>query len=1313
MNVTDVLEAFDSGGFQVFRVMISILWQSSIVFGAVFGITLVLKRNRAAVRHAIWVAALLAVPVIPVLSLILTSAGTPQAPIPVIPQYTIPESTPESMNETIEMKAPYSQPDTVYDITPGRRTAPSGAHDPADNQSEAAPLNIGGKHFSVLSYQWACLLLVYITGVAFFLGVFVYGRFRISGWKTGSSVITDPDVLGIFHKAAGLLDLKKDFVIAENDGIEAPLTLRTFHPVILLPRGLIGSLSTSDLEAVALHELAHVKRHDVLTLTYVLLLRAALFFHPLVWMASRKVTNLAEQACDDIVLESQGEPISYAKMLTCIAERLPNRSIQTELAAGFLISKSAFLRRVEAILSERRDSIHKLSRLALTGTVAMVAVSLCLSFVFPLGEKSTTDTAEAHDSEEIVPTVISEPVTVSGKVLFDGQPVSQAEVYLDSAKEKVAETGKDGVFSFEMDKSCILGHEYYRSSIIVFKPDYAVTIVKFYENLDIENIEVNLEIGFGISGVVTDIDKYPIENARIDLMGYFSNFTSMEIWDSNIPGLCTATNKDGIFLLENLPQRATLMLNIIADGYAMKRIASIQPGSQNLRFFLEPEGIIQGKIVIGQSGESAKGIVVRAMGATSDMSLATITTTTDLHGRYTLKNLPAGIYNVYINENPDWTVTSISNVKINANGITKDVDLKLTKGGFVTGRITEKDSGNPVAYHELFLKDASRPDAPYYSHRIKTDSQGYYRFRSAPGNATVSTITPSGFIHESRAERKIKISAGKTVSDVNFEFVKGIEISGVVNDSMGIPVEGAVITAKLARRSRNGAKSISRSDKNGKFQISGFESGVEITIDAEHQDRKLRGEGTTVFKSGSKVDIQLESYHTADVYGRVLDPDGELISGARIILLIEMKDDGHSFGMTVSYTNAAGHYFVRDLIIEDEDRYSIRAEAEGYDVGSVPLPTLEPGMNELDHIILEPLERTRWLEGTVTDPAGNSIGGVRVIVNGEPSGLHQTITDKNGFFRFDKLVPEIEKQIAIDYKDNGWYNFHYLVTNRTHRFVLYKADGTISGRITDTDGKPIKDVGVRVYDHNVGPHGNVYYYVKTDARGNFTAKNLLDESYSISFYSPDKRYKKMENIPINTEDLHIVLSETDTYTASPEIAETMEYRKETKDRRNKLIGSTAPEIEAVEWLNTEPQKLADLHSNVVVLYFWNSDWFSTVKPSVVLNYWHNKYKGKGVVIIAIHEYTDDVDALKELLKDQKIVFPVCVDKQVSKSGVSGVTFDSYAIGRVEWIPRIYIIDRDGSVNFLERGLISGTHVQIDVVEEKIIELLGQKVGELP
>lgn len=47
----------------------------------------------------------------------------------------------------------------------------------------------------------------------------------------------------------------------------------------------------------------------------------------------------------------------------------------------------------------------------------------------------------------------------------------------------------------------------------------------------------------------------------------------------------TKTGKDGIFSLENLPRRATLMLNITSDGYASKQVTDIQPGSQNVRFF--------------------------------------------------------------------------------------------------------------------------------------------------------------------------------------------------------------------------------------------------------------------------------------------------------------------------------------------------------------------------------------------------------------------------------------------------------------------------------------------------------------------------------------------------------------------------------------------------------------------------------------------------------------------------------------------------------------------------------------------------------
>ena len=53
-------------------------------------------------------------------------------------------------------------------------------------------------------------------------------------------------------------------------------------------------------------------------------MRAVLFFHPLVWLACRQVSALAEEtACDDAVLDATGEPLSYAKMLARLAERFP------------------------------------------------------------------------------------------------------------------------------------------------------------------------------------------------------------------------------------------------------------------------------------------------------------------------------------------------------------------------------------------------------------------------------------------------------------------------------------------------------------------------------------------------------------------------------------------------------------------------------------------------------------------------------------------------------------------------------------------------------------------------------------------------------------------------------------------------------------------------------------------------------------------------------------------------------------------------------------------------------------------------------
>ena len=120
-----------------------------------------------------------------------------------------------------------------------------------------------------------------------------------------------------------------------------------------------------------------------------------LSFHPPVWLAARQISTLSEQAADDAVLDTGGEPIPYAKMLARLAEALPRRALTTELAAGIVLSKSAFLRRVEAILSDRAR-IRRLTKLALAGTILATVLSIGLAIALPLGEKeaATQESAE-------------------------------------------------------------------------------------------------------------------------------------------------------------------------------------------------------------------------------------------------------------------------------------------------------------------------------------------------------------------------------------------------------------------------------------------------------------------------------------------------------------------------------------------------------------------------------------------------------------------------------------------------------------------------------------------------------------------------------------------------------------------------------------------------------------------------------------------------------------------------------------------------------------------------------------------------------
>ena len=373
--------ALDQFGYSTMRVLLGALWESSILLAAIGALTWFLRKRRASVRHALWVAGLVIAPLLPFMAAAALHSGAPQAPVRMLPVYE--EPIPE-----------------ILPLMPA-----SGFTGPVAPAAEpvAAPAVEAPKpsHPSIFACRWAMALIAYGAGVAAFFAWFAVCHWRIRHWVKSARPLTEKRALTIFKTAREGARLRAGFTVLESARVPTPVSLGVWHPVVLLPNGLVQRLTDVELRSVAVHELAHLRRNDPLILSLLAIVRGVLFFHPLVWLATRRVATLAEQAADDAVLEVAVEPIAYAKLLARLAEELPRRALSMELATGIVFSRNAFLRRVEAILANRAK-LKRLSRWTLAATLLALFISVVISCTLPLAEKGKAGaTASVAPEKEV------------------------------------------------------------------------------------------------------------------------------------------------------------------------------------------------------------------------------------------------------------------------------------------------------------------------------------------------------------------------------------------------------------------------------------------------------------------------------------------------------------------------------------------------------------------------------------------------------------------------------------------------------------------------------------------------------------------------------------------------------------------------------------------------------------------------------------------------------------------------------------------------------------------------------------------------
>lgn len=212
--------------------------------------------------------------------------------------------------------------------------------------------------------------------VAVAMGLRLLVDLAMMSWQVtwGSHAAPAAMTLRCNHLAHGV-GLRRQVKVLMGEGACIPHVWGFLRPAIILPHQA-AAWSAECLDAVLLHELGHIRRHDGLATLIARLAAAVYWFHPLVWWQLRRTREDAERACDALAVEQGMPAVSYARHLLAVVRDV--RRPHAFLAPG-MAAKSDLAGRIHALLALRGVAADR----CISRVRRMTAVALAVTLVLP------------------------------------------------------------------------------------------------------------------------------------------------------------------------------------------------------------------------------------------------------------------------------------------------------------------------------------------------------------------------------------------------------------------------------------------------------------------------------------------------------------------------------------------------------------------------------------------------------------------------------------------------------------------------------------------------------------------------------------------------------------------------------------------------------------------------------------------------------------------------------------------------------------------------------------------------------------------
>jgi bla regulator protein BlaR1 len=307
------------------------LWQSTLFAAVAWWLTQVLKKNRAAVRYWLWLAA--SVKFLIPFSWLVSLGGQfewRQAPAVAVAMAMAP---PQWSNVVENIGHPFAA------------SAPA-------MEAAAAPASAPIPYAAILFVVWLC---------GFAIGMVLWFRW----WRQ----------IRTAQHGATPLKLGLSIPVMCSPSRVEPGVVGIRKPVLLLPEGITDRLSPAQLQAVIAHEMCHVERRDNLTAAMHMLVEALFWFHPLVWWIRARLIEEREQACDEAVLQAGSDAEAYAESILTVCKLYIESPLPCVSGIGGADLKKRIIRIMTQGMAEKLTSRGKV----LIGAAAAAAIAIPLA----------------------------------------------------------------------------------------------------------------------------------------------------------------------------------------------------------------------------------------------------------------------------------------------------------------------------------------------------------------------------------------------------------------------------------------------------------------------------------------------------------------------------------------------------------------------------------------------------------------------------------------------------------------------------------------------------------------------------------------------------------------------------------------------------------------------------------------------------------------------------------------------------------------------------------------------------------------------